>query len=37
VGSEILGTDPSELQLLQEKEAARWNAVIVRLGLRSAE
>jgi tripartite-type tricarboxylate transporter receptor subunit TctC len=37
VGSEILGTDPSALKLLQEKEATRWNAVIARLGLRSAE
>lgn len=36
VGSEVLGTDPNVLQSLQEKEAARWNAVIARLGIRSA-
>jgi tripartite-type tricarboxylate transporter receptor subunit TctC len=36
-GGEILGTGPSELQTWQENEAARWNAVIARLGLRSAE
>ena len=36
-GSEILGTQPSELQAWQEKEAARWNAVITRLGLRSTD
>ncbi len=36
-GAEILGTDPEELQALQESEAARWTAVISRLGLRSAE
>ena len=37
VGSEVLGTDPSQLQSWQEKEAMRWNALIARLGLRSAE
>lgn len=37
VGGEIVGSDPSELQSLQQREAARWNAVIARLGLRSAE
>jgi tripartite-type tricarboxylate transporter receptor subunit TctC len=36
-GAEILGTDPNELQAWQQTEAARWNAVIARLGLRSAE
>lgn len=36
-GSEILGTDPAELQSLRDKEAARWIQVITRLGLRSAE
>jgi len=37
VGNEVLGTDPEELQQLQESEARRWNAVIARLGLRIAE
>ncbi len=36
-GSEILGTDPAELQSLRDKEATRWIQVITRLGLRSAE
>jgi tripartite-type tricarboxylate transporter receptor subunit TctC len=36
-GSEVLGTDPAELQSLQDKEATRWIGVITRLGLRSAE
>ncbi|SEL36461.1 Tripartite-type tricarboxylate transporter, receptor component TctC [Bosea lupini] len=36
-GSEVLGTDPEELQRLQETEARRWNAVIARLGLRATE
>ena len=36
-GSEVLGTDPTVLELFREKEAARWNAVIARLGLKSAE
>lgn len=36
-GSEILGTDPAELQSFRDKEAARWIQVITRLGLRSAE
>ncbi len=36
-GSEILGTDPVELQSLRDKEATRWIQVITRLGLRSAE
>ncbi|MGL9623087.1 tripartite tricarboxylate transporter substrate-binding protein [Bradyrhizobium sp. U531] len=36
-GSEILGTDPAELQALRDREAARWTAVITRLGLRSTE
>ncbi|MES2195943.1 MAG: tripartite tricarboxylate transporter substrate-binding protein [Pseudomonadota bacterium] len=35
-GSEILGTEPAELQSLRDREAARWIAVITRLGLRSA-
>lgn len=37
VGSEVLGTDPEELQLLQVMEGRRWNAVIARLGLGIAE
>lgn len=37
VGSELLGTDPDELQALQDSEATRWNAVIARLGLRATE
>jgi tripartite-type tricarboxylate transporter receptor subunit TctC len=37
IGAEVLGTDPSELQAWQQTEATRWNAVIARLGLRSAE
>ncbi len=37
VGSELLGTDPAELAVLQDTEAARWNAVIARLGLRATE
>lgn len=37
IGSEILGTDPAELQALRDREAARWIAVINRLGLRSTE
>jgi tripartite-type tricarboxylate transporter receptor subunit TctC len=36
-GSEILGTGPEELQAWQTAEAARWIAIIGRLGLRSAE
>jgi tripartite-type tricarboxylate transporter receptor subunit TctC len=36
-GGEVLGTDPDELRDLQTREAARWNAVIARLGLRSAD
>jgi tripartite-type tricarboxylate transporter receptor subunit TctC len=36
-GAEILGTDPSEFQAWQQTEAMRWNAIIARLGLRSAE
>jgi len=36
-GSEMLGTGPAELGSFREKEAARWNAVIARLGLQSAE
>jgi tripartite-type tricarboxylate transporter receptor subunit TctC len=36
-GSEVLGTDPAELQALRDSEAARWNAVIARLGLKSGE
>jgi len=36
-GSDVLGTDPAELQSLRDKEATRWIAVIKRLGLRSAE
>lgn len=36
-GNEILGTSPEELQAWQTTEAARWNAIIARLGLRSAE
>jgi tripartite-type tricarboxylate transporter receptor subunit TctC len=34
-GSEILGTPPAALEQLQRREAARWNAVIQRLGLRA--
>lgn len=37
VGSEILGTDPGDLQALEDSEAARWIAVIDRLGLRAAQ
>ncbi len=37
VGSEVLGTDPAELQSLRDNEAARWTRVITKLGLRSAE
>lgn len=37
VGNEILGTGPEEFQAWQQSEAARWNAVIARLGLRSIE
>ena len=33
-GSEILGTSPAAFAALQSREAARWNAVIARLGLR---
>jgi tripartite-type tricarboxylate transporter receptor subunit TctC len=33
-GVELLGTAPAALARLQEREAARWNAVIERLGLR---
>ncbi|QDP21041.1 Bug family tripartite tricarboxylate transporter substrate binding protein [Bradyrhizobium cosmicum] len=36
-GSEVMGTDPAELQSLRDKEATRWIEVITRLGLRSAE
>ena len=36
-GSEVLGTDPAELQSLRDSEATRWTRVITRLGLRSAE
>lgn len=36
-GNEILGTRPEELQVWQTTEAARWNAIIARLGLRSVE
>jgi tripartite-type tricarboxylate transporter receptor subunit TctC len=36
-GSEILGTPPGELDRLQRREAARWNAVIARLGLGVAD
>lgn len=36
-GSEVLGTDPAELQSLRDTEAARWIKVITGLGLRSAE
>jgi tripartite-type tricarboxylate transporter receptor subunit TctC len=36
-GSEVLGTDPAELQSLRDNEAARWIRVITKLGLRSAE
>lgn len=37
VGSELLGTDPEDFQTHQDREAARWNAVIARLGLRASE
>jgi tripartite-type tricarboxylate transporter receptor subunit TctC len=33
-GAEILGTSPAALAALQAREAARWTAVIMRLGLR---
>jgi len=36
-GAEILGTDPRQLEAWQQSEATRWNAIIVRLGLRSAD
>lgn len=36
-GSEVLGTDPEELDALQASETARWTAVITRLGLVAAE
>ncbi len=36
-GSEILGTPPAVLARLQAREAARWNAVIARLGLRATD
>jgi tripartite-type tricarboxylate transporter receptor subunit TctC len=36
-GSEILGTSPAVLARLQASEAARWNAVIARLGLRATD
>jgi tripartite-type tricarboxylate transporter receptor subunit TctC len=36
-GNEILGTDPAELARLQASEAARWSAVITRLGLRHSD
>ena len=35
-GNEVLGTDPAELRSLRDKEAARWIAVITRLGLKAA-
>lgn len=37
VGSELLGTDPEQLQAHQDREADRWNALIGRLGLRATE
>ncbi len=37
VGNEILGTEPAQLAALQVQEAARWNAVIARLGLRGTD
>lgn len=36
-GTEILGTSPAAFAALMAREAARWNAVIVALGLRIAE
>lgn len=36
-GSEVLGTDPADLQSLRDSEATRWIEIITRLGLRSAE
>jgi len=36
-GSEILGTSPAAFAAHQAREAARWNAVIARLGLRSGD
>lgn len=36
-GSEVLGTDPGELEALQVSEAKRWNAIISRLGVRASE
>ena len=36
-GSEILGSSPAAFAAYQAREAARWNAVIARLGLRVAD
>lgn len=36
-GAEMLGTSPAAFAALQAREAARWTAVIMRLGLRSAD
>uniref|UniRef100_UPI0022EB7376 Bug family tripartite tricarboxylate transporter substrate binding protein n=1 Tax=Falsiroseomonas oryzae TaxID=2766473 RepID=UPI0022EB7376 len=35
--SEILGTSPAAFATFQARDAARWNAVIARLGLRAAD
>lgn len=36
-GNEILGTGPDELRVFQASEAARWGAVITRLGIKAGE
>jgi hypothetical protein len=36
-GNEIIGSTPATLDAWQRREAARWSAVIVRLGLTAAD
>jgi tripartite-type tricarboxylate transporter receptor subunit TctC len=36
-GNEILGTSPAAFATFQAREAARWNAIIARLGLRASD
>jgi tripartite-type tricarboxylate transporter receptor subunit TctC len=36
-GTEFLGTSPAVFAAFQAREAARWNAVIARLGLRATD
>jgi tripartite-type tricarboxylate transporter receptor subunit TctC len=36
-GSEMIGTSPAACAAFQAREAARWNAVIARLGLRATD